>query len=118
MLKPPVRTALEQNVLPNWLPTRRWFGHKEAPIEQVEIVDGAAFGEAQAALLLTELAVTCAGQTHRYQVPLGALGEEQPSSTLAQQAVLSRGLPARVRHPAGQASGGQSGAKRSRAGAA
>ena len=37
VLKPPVRTALEQNVLPSWLPTRRWFGHKEAPFEEVEI---------------------------------------------------------------------------------
>ena len=89
-LKPPVRTVLEQNVLPNWLPTRRWFGHKEASIEQVEIVYGAAFGEAQTPMLLTELKVTCAGQPHRYQVPLGALGEEQTISAVAQQAVLSR----------------------------
>ena len=90
VLKPPVRTVLEQNVLPSWLPNRRWFGHKEVPIEQVTIVYGAAFGEAESPVLLTELEVTCAGQPHRYQVPLGALGEEQPSSAVAQQVVLSR----------------------------
>ena len=87
VLKPPVRTVLEQTVLPGWLPNRRWFGHKEAPIEQVNIIDGAAFGAAESPVLLTELEVTCAGQPHRYQVPLGTLGEEQANTAVAQQVV-------------------------------
>ena len=41
-------------------------------------------------VLLTEIDVTSEGQQHRYQLPLGVLGEDQPSSALAQHVVLSR----------------------------
>lgn len=90
LLKPPVSKTLENVVLPAWLLKRRWFGQKDAPIDAARIVYGAPFGDASHPVLLTEIEVTSGGQQHRYQLPLGVLREDQPSSVLAQQLVLSR----------------------------
>ncbi len=90
LLDPPVSTTLEKVVLPAWLHKRRWFGRKDVPIETAKIVYGARFGDARHPVLLTEIEVTSEGQQHRYQLPLGVLGEDQPSSALAQHVVLSR----------------------------
>ena len=90
LLDTPPRTTLENVILPAWLPKRRWFGQKNAPVEQVKILHGTRFGDALHPMLLTEVQVTSGGEQHHYQVPLGVLGEDQASSTLAQQSVLSR----------------------------
>ena len=90
LLDAPARTTLEQVTLPAWLPNRRWFGQKDVPIEQVRIVYGTRFGEARHPLLLTEVEVTCGQQQYRYQLPMGLLSEDQFSTALAQQLVLTR----------------------------
>ena len=90
LLDPPVSTTLEQVVLPAWLHKRRWFGQKDVPIDTAKIACGTRFGDASHPVLLTEIDVTSAGQQHRYQLPLGVLGEDQPSGALAQHLVLSR----------------------------
>ncbi|MCU1729746.1 maltose alpha-D-glucosyltransferase [Pseudomonas sp. 7P_10.2_Bac1] len=90
LVAPPVSTTLEKEVLPVWLPKRRWFGQKDVPIESAKMANAAIFGDAGNPVLLTEIEVSGNGQQYRYQLPLGGLGEDQPSSALAQHLVLSR----------------------------
>jgi maltose alpha-D-glucosyltransferase/alpha-amylase len=90
LLEVPCRTILEQTALPTWLPKRRWFANKESTIEHVHIVYGVRFGDAQHPVLLSEIEVTSAGQTSRYQLPFGLLGEDQFTSALPQQLALAR----------------------------
>lgn len=90
LLEVPCRTILEQTALPTWLPKRRWFANKESTIEHVHIAYGVRFGDAQHPVLLSEIEVTSAGQTSRYQLPFGLLGEDQFTSALPQQLALAR----------------------------
>lgn len=50
----------------------------------------ACAGDAQHPLLLSEIEVTSGGQTSRYQLPFGLLGEDQFTSALPQQLALAR----------------------------
>ncbi|MEN5092540.1 maltose alpha-D-glucosyltransferase [Pseudomonas protegens] len=90
LLEAPSRTTLEHNVLPHWLPKRRWFAGKDSAIEQVQIAYGAGFGDPQHPVLLSEIEVTSDGQSQRYQLPFGLLAEEQLGSALPQQLAMAR----------------------------
>ncbi|ROM69487.1 maltose alpha-D-glucosyltransferase [Pseudomonas brassicacearum] len=90
LLEAPSRTTLEQTILPSWLQNRRWFAGKDSAIEKVNIVYGVRFGDAQHPVLLSEIDVTSAGQTLRYQLPFGLLAEDQVGAALPQQLALSR----------------------------
>ena len=90
LLEAPSRATLEQGILPNWLQNRRWFAGKDSAIEKVDIVYGVRFGDPQHPVLLSEIDVTSAGQTLRYQLPFGLLAEDQVGAALPQQLALSR----------------------------
>lgn len=90
LLEAPARATLEQTILPSWLQNRRWFAGKDSAIEKVDIVYGVRFGEPQHPVLLSEIDVTSAGQTLRYQLPFGLLAEDQVGAALPQQLALSR----------------------------
>ncbi|MBC3361895.1 maltose alpha-D-glucosyltransferase [Pseudomonas sp. SWRI154] len=90
LLEAPSRTTLEQGILPNWLQNRRWFAGKDSAIEKIDIVYGVRFGDPQHPVLLSEIDVTSAGQTLRYQLPFGLLAEDQVGPALPQQLALSR----------------------------
>lgn len=90
LLETPCRTTLEQTSLPSWLPNRRWFANKDSAIDRVHIAYGVRFGDAQHPVLLSEIEVTSGGQTSRYQLPFGLLGEDQFTSALPQQLALAR----------------------------
>ncbi|AZE11170.1 Trehalose synthase [Pseudomonas chlororaphis subsp. aureofaciens] len=90
LLEAPSRTTLEQSSLPTWLPKRRWFAGKDSAIEQVHIAYGVRFGDPQHPVLLSELEVSGGGQSGRYQLPFGLLGEEQIGAALPQQLALAR----------------------------
>ncbi|WP_434604302.1 maltose alpha-D-glucosyltransferase [Pseudomonas sp. R1-7] len=90
LLEAPSRATLEQGILPNWLQNRRWFAGKDSAIEKVDIVYGVRFGDPQHPVLLSEIDVTSAGQTLRYQLPFGLLAEDQLGAALPQQLALSR----------------------------
>ncbi|MDR6958534.1 maltose alpha-D-glucosyltransferase/alpha-amylase [Pseudomonas brassicacearum] len=90
LLEAPSRTTLEQTILPSWLQNRRWFAGKDSAIEKVDIVYGVRFGDPQHPVLLSEIDVTSAGQTLRYQLPFGLLPEDQLGAALPQQLALSR----------------------------
>jgi maltose alpha-D-glucosyltransferase/alpha-amylase len=90
LLEAPSRSTLEQAILPNWLQNRRWFAGKDAAIEQVNLAYGVRFGDAQHPVLLSEIEVTSAGVTSRYQLPFGFITEDQMGAALPQQLALSR----------------------------
>ncbi|HEF4760005.1 TPA: maltose alpha-D-glucosyltransferase [Pseudomonas putida] len=90
LLEAPSRGTLEHDILPNWLQNRRWFAGKDTAIEQVRLAYGVRFGDAQHPVLFSEIEVTSAGQTSRYQLPFGFIAEEQVGTALPQQLALSR----------------------------
>ena len=90
LLESPSRDTLQDAILPQYLPKRRWFAGKGAAVEQVRIVYGVRFGAATSPVLLSEIEVDSAGQTHRYQLPFGLIGEDQLTSALPQQLALAR----------------------------
>lgn len=90
LLEAPARSTLQDSILPQYLPKRRWFAGKEAPIEQVQIAYGVRFGTPTTPVLLTEIEVSSGGNTGRYQLPFGFIGEEQINSAAPQQLALSR----------------------------
>jgi len=90
LLEAPARQTLEQNILPQYLPNRRWFAGKDAAIEQVHLAYGVRFGTPTSPVLLSEIEVYSAGQCRRYFLPFGLVGEEQIHSALPQQLALAR----------------------------
>lgn len=90
LLEAPSRHSLEQGILPSWLQNRRWFAGKDGTIDSVNLAYGVRFGDPQHPVLLSEIDVTSAGQTSRYQLPFGFISEEQVGAALPQQLALAR----------------------------
>ncbi|WP_295488218.1 maltose alpha-D-glucosyltransferase [uncultured Pseudomonas sp.] len=90
LLEAPSVDTLQDVILPQYLPKRRWFAGKEAPIDAVRIRYGVRFGTPSNPVLLSELEVVSDGVSTHYQLPLGLLPEEQINSALPQQLALSR----------------------------
>lgn len=90
LLESPSRDTLQDAILPQYLPKRRWFAGKGAALEKVRIAYGVRFGAATSPVLLSEIEVDSGGQTSRYQLPFGLIGEDQLTSALPQQLALSR----------------------------
>ncbi|MDO7902582.1 maltose alpha-D-glucosyltransferase [Pseudomonas sp. K1(2024)] len=90
LLEAPSVDTLQDTILPQYLPKRRWFAGKEAPIDAVRIRYGVRFGTPTNPVLLSELEVVSDGVSTHYQLPLGLLPEEQINSALPQQLALSR----------------------------
>ena len=90
LLEAPSVDTLQDAILPQYLPKRRWFAGKEAPIDAVRIRYGVRFGTPTNPVLLSELEVVSDGVSTHYQLPLGLLPEEQINSALPQQLALSR----------------------------
>src|ERR1700759_3581282 len=55
LLTEPARTVLQRDVLPAYLPKRRWFGAKDERIEKVEVAAAATVPGLAPPVLLTEL---------------------------------------------------------------
>ncbi|WP_458094149.1 maltose alpha-D-glucosyltransferase [Roseomonas sp. WA12] len=85
---PAQRTEIEREVLPAWLPKRRWFASKDEKLESVSLRALAPVPGSQHNLL-AEVEVRLSGRTERYCMPLAGLGEDEAGS-LAQQLALSR----------------------------
>ena len=88
LMTPRHRATLEAEVLPTYLPMRRWFAAKDRPILTVRI-DAAAPGPA-ADTLLAEVAVDSGDAIDRYLLPLGVVWDDENPSALAQQLALAR----------------------------
>ncbi|WP_216642794.1 maltose alpha-D-glucosyltransferase [Hydrocarboniclastica marina] len=90
ILQPTPRALVEKEALPTYLPKRRWFGAKQARIENVRILYTAPLGDARHEMLISEIEVRHSQGTERYQLPFGFLGEDDRNQVLAQQLALAR----------------------------
>ncbi|MCT8166907.1 MULTISPECIES: maltose alpha-D-glucosyltransferase [unclassified Pseudomonas] len=90
LLESPSRDTLQETILPQYLPKRRWFAGKEGPIDQVRLSYGVRFDTATTPVLLGELQVLSEGVASQYLLPFGLLAEEQINSALPQQLALAR----------------------------
>lgn len=84
------KRILEHDALPTYLPKRRWFASKDAPIESIKLCYTLPFGRRERPALLCELAVQTAGRTDVYQMPMGFLAEADFGLALPQQLALAR----------------------------
>ena len=84
------KRILESESLPAYLPKRRWFAAKDAPIDAVRIRYCVPFGDPDRPVLLSELCVEAAGRSDLYQLPLGFLDEADFGTALPQQLALAR----------------------------
>ena len=94
LMRVPVRTVLEKEVLPTYLSKRRWFGSKDEKILDVRIACATSLSSANATrpMLLAEIEVRNAKATERYLLPLGFIPEDEATtvSALPQQLALAR----------------------------
>ncbi len=90
LLESPAREDLEQHILPQYLPKRRWFAGKDAAIDSVHIAYGVRFGSPTSPVLLSEIDVQSGGHQRRYFLPFGLIGEDQIHTALPQQLALGR----------------------------
>ena len=89
LLTQPSIPVLEREILPAYLPKRRWFAAKGEKLHDVRIAYAERLPEAGDAVLLTEVEVGVGDHTERYALPLGAAREDEPGA-LVQQLALSR----------------------------
>jgi maltose alpha-D-glucosyltransferase/alpha-amylase len=89
LLKEPSRGLLQNDILPAYLPKRRWFSIKNEPVQSVRITHATPLG-GLAPILLTEVELETARGKDSFQLPLGFLPEEQQVSALQHQLALTR----------------------------
>ncbi|MDP9140301.1 MAG: maltose alpha-D-glucosyltransferase [Pseudomonadota bacterium] len=89
LMREPVRSALERDVLPQYLPRRRWFAAKNEALDSVRIVAATPLPHLTRDLLLLELEVASDGG-QRYLLPVGLLPEDEVITALPQQLALAR----------------------------
>ncbi len=91
VLQQPSRGMLEGEVLPAYLPKRRWFGSKGERVDAARIRYAVVLGSGRQKSLFAEVEARIGNRMETYVLPLGALTEEAASaSVLPQQLALSR----------------------------
>jgi maltose alpha-D-glucosyltransferase/alpha-amylase len=83
------RAVLEREVLPAYLPKRRWFSSKDA-LEQISIDQVSAVPGIAPPVLLAEINARTARGVDRYLLPLGFISEGELNTALPQQLALAR----------------------------
>jgi maltose alpha-D-glucosyltransferase/alpha-amylase len=86
--QPALRKQLEEEILPAYLPKRRWFGAKDSALSKLEVSCQPAFPESPHPVVLCEVRLAGAGE--RYQLPLTILWEDEIVTALPQQLALAR----------------------------
>ncbi|HEX4024075.1 MAG TPA: maltose alpha-D-glucosyltransferase [Steroidobacteraceae bacterium] len=90
LLADPARRILEQEVLPAYLPKRRWFGAKDEKIERARIADVITLPALAPPVLLVQIEVHTRRGEERYLLPFGFISEDAVSTALPQQLALAR----------------------------
>src|SRR6202162_995399 len=90
LLAEPIRSVLEREVLPAYLPKRRWFAAKDQILEHTRIVQISEVRGIEPPVLLTEIEVQMPRGTDRYLLPFGFISEDAMSGALQQQLALAR----------------------------
>ena len=89
-LSPGGRAAIEHDVLPAYLPKRRWFSSKGGTLGSTTIAYAVRLPCCQGQVLLTELDVQVDASHQRYVLPIGIAWEDETSGALVQQLALAR----------------------------
>lgn len=90
LLSEPARGVLERDVLPAYLPKRRWFGAKDETPRQVHIAETIILPALAPRALLMQVEVQTRRGSERYLLPIGFVSEEDLSTALPQQLALAR----------------------------
>jgi maltose alpha-D-glucosyltransferase/alpha-amylase len=90
LLAEPIRGIIEREILPAYLPKRRWFGAKNEKIESTKIVNASFLTGLVRPILLAEVEAKTAKTSERYLLPLGFLPEDEAATALPQQLSLAR----------------------------
>ncbi len=90
MLTEAVRRELEQQVLPEYLPKRRWFAAKGERLEGVTLKALATLPETKGAVVMLEVEARLAGRVERYVMPLAGVEDLDGVGPLAAQLALTR----------------------------
>ncbi|HEV7455386.1 MAG TPA: maltose alpha-D-glucosyltransferase [Roseococcus sp.] len=90
MLGATTRAELEQQVLPEYLPKRRWFASKGEKLGALRLGAIATLPETQGAVVMAEVEVNLPGRTERYALPLAGVEDMEGSGPLSSQLALAR----------------------------
>jgi maltose alpha-D-glucosyltransferase/alpha-amylase len=90
LLADPIRSILENEVLPAYLPKRRWFAGKDQPLQRTRIVQVAEVPGIEPPVLLAEIEAQLPRGTDRYLLPFGFISEDAIAGALPQQLALAR----------------------------
>ena len=90
LLAAPARTVLEREVLPAYLPKRRWFSSKDAALERISIDAVSPVPGISPPVLLAEINVHTARGVDRYLLPFGFISENELNTALPQQLAFAR----------------------------
>ena len=81
--------SLEDEILPAWLPKRRWFAAKEQALQATQLAYAVAIPDVHDAVI-AEIGVDLAGGRDHYLLPLAIAWEEERPNPLPQQLALAR----------------------------
>ncbi|HEY6452432.1 MAG TPA: maltose alpha-D-glucosyltransferase [Steroidobacteraceae bacterium] len=90
LLAEPIRTVLEAEVLPAYLPKRRWFAGKDQTLQHTHISAVAMVPGIEPPVLLAEIEAQMPRGTDRYLLPFGFVSEDAMAGALPQQLALAR----------------------------
>ncbi len=90
LLAEPARRILEQEVLPAYLPKRRWFGAKDERIQHASIAGVIPLPALAPPVLLVHIDVQTRRGNERYLLPFGFIPEEAGGNPLPHQLALAR----------------------------
>jgi len=96
VLQAPARDTLERDVLPVYLPLRRWYATKNEAIQHARIAVAVELGGTERSMLLTEIEVRTHHSTTRYVLPFGLIAEDETLSALPAQLAFARVRRGRV----------------------
>jgi maltose alpha-D-glucosyltransferase/alpha-amylase len=89
------RHELESEILPLYIPERRWFQNKGADLRRLEIVGVAPMPGAEDDAIFCDIEVTADGQRERYALPMSIAWEDTPSCPFEAPLAFARARRAR-----------------------
>ncbi len=84
------RDVLEREVLPAYLPLRRWYASKTDRLQKASLAYAAPLPTTGGAVMFAEVEATLPDRTERYVLPLGVVWEDESTGALPQQLALTR----------------------------
>ncbi|MDE2582703.1 MAG: maltose alpha-D-glucosyltransferase [Rhodospirillales bacterium] len=90
VLAPAPRAMLENDILPAYLPKRRWFAAKDERLKRCRISYGVPLSTGGDAVLLVEVEAELPNHREHYLLPLGVVWPEDSTEALPEQLGLAR----------------------------